>query len=466
MYLRQTAWRIERVFLVLYLALGLMGIATFAPFQAPDEIFHFLRAYAVAEGQLVAEVRPETHEAGNFLPVLTGWPADAVQTDGFWDSAVVRGRWLICSSWREEGSFWQLEFDDSRQEFYNNPTSQLYAPVNYAVSAAGIMLAKLFTSKLAIFLYAGRLLNWLVSGICLYAAIRCLPRRWHWLWLVVALLPMNLQEYFSLAPDGLVFALSALFFALILHWREQGERLSTGSLSALYGMVALLALSKIVYLPLVLTALLLPQRCFGDARRRRLHLAAAGLLALALNLLWLGVAAHILVVAGPLWSDPVAQKSFILHEPLVYLGVLVHTFAGQGGEFLFQMLGGKLGWLTIHISPYLVAAYGSLLLLAGLAGPPGGVERVERMGLLLLVLGEAVLISTALYVQWTPLQSPVINGIQGRYFLPLLLPLGLALLPSDGWVGLSGRWGQWIFVSLIGLIDAAILLQAAHFVWN
>ena len=32
----------------------------------------------------------------------------------------------------------------------------------------------------------------------------------------------------------------------------------------------------------------------------------------------------------------------------------------------------------------------------------------------------SLLIYTSLYVQWTPLKYNIVNGIQGRYFIPLL----------------------------------------------
>ena len=467
---READWK--RVFLGLYLALGLLGLVSFAPFQAPDEIGHLLRACAVSEGQLVAETRPGTREAGALQAALKGWPPEAQKTDEFvpllGEGTWVRHiRWLSFYGWQQAGSFRELEVDESAREFCNVPTLALYAPTNYAVPALGILLVRPFTDKLLAYLYAGRLLNWLAAGLCLYVAVSLAPRRWRMLWIAVALVPMNLQEYFSLAPDGLAFAFSALFLALVLHGRQQG-RLSAPSLIFLYILAGLIALSKIVYLPLVLTACLLPPSCFGSVQRRWLCLLGLGAFALALNLAWLKVAAHILAVAAPPWSDPGVQKAFVLGEPLSYLGVLARTFMAKGTAYVWQMLGGELGWFTIHISHFVLALYGGLLLLGGLgsraqeAGLPIGPG--SRLLLLALVIGETVLIGTALYVQWTPPHASLIDGIQGRYFLPLLLPLGLALLPAAGSPLLSGRAGQHLWALALGLTAGTALLQGAA--WN
>ena len=37
--------------------------------------------------------------------------------------------------------------------------------------------------------------------------------------------------------------------------------------------------------------------------------------------------------------------------------------------------------------------------------------------------GTILLIFSALYAQWTPVGNDVVKGVQGRYFIPLLLPL-------------------------------------------
>ena len=38
-----------------------------------------------------------------------------------------------------------------------------------------------------------------------------------------------------------------------------------------------------------------------------------------------------------------------------------------------------------------------------------------------------LLIFTSLYIQWTAVGAPVIDGVQGRYFLPILLLVPIAL---------------------------------------
>ena len=59
------------------------------------------------------------------------------------------------------------------------------------------------------------------------------------------------------------------------------------------------------------------------------------------------------------------------------------------------------------------------------------------------ILGSAELIFLSLYVTWTPVGMDRIDGVQGRYFIPLL-PMLLFVLPGGlGWRRMPG-WMFWI----------------------
>ena len=48
-------------------------------------------------------------------------------------------------------------------------------------------------------------------------------------------------------------------------------------------------------------------------------------------------------------------------------------------------------------------------------------DLTTKMVFLIVFVVIVLLIYTSLYVQWTPLKSPLIIGVQARYFLPILL---------------------------------------------
>jgi hypothetical protein len=79
--------------------------------------------------------------------------------------------------------------------------------------------------------------------------------------------------------------------------------------------------------------------------------------------------------------------------------------------------------------------------------------------LLILAIGAACLFATylALYLTWTPVGAERIEGVQGRYLLPLLALLGLALprlaLPR----ATALRVGCTALVALAGLATIAML---------
>ena len=46
---------------------------------------------------------------------------------------------------------------------------------------------------------------------------------------------------------------------------------------------------------------------------------------------------------------------------------------------------------------------------------------MEKLFMVLIYIVIVILISTSLYLQWTPVGKNLIIGIQGRYFLPLVM---------------------------------------------
>ena len=82
----------------------------------------------------------------------------------------------------------------------------------------------------------------------------------------------------------------------------------------------------------------------------------------------------------------------------------------------------------------------------------------------LIFLGGSGLIFTSLYVQWTALRNEVIEGIQGRYFIPLIIfPALLAMYRQDKNreketnVSVCEKSGQYYYLILLTLNGIALL---------
>ncbi len=126
-------------------------------------------------------------------------------------------------------------------------------------------------------------------------------------------------------------------------------------------------------------------------------------------------------------TSVLGQLTFIFQDPLRYskilLGMmgkdLVGYLMGPGTFFNYGYLGGlSWGWTLT----------GSLLLLFGsLSGPDflneqEGLGKKDKILTAIMIFGLTAVIYTSMYVTYTPVGSAVIEGVQGRYFIPLLLP--------------------------------------------
>lgn len=413
----------EQGFLVMWVSLSLLFGISSPLFNVPDEVAHFYRAFEIAQGHLVSVMDEKMFMAGRELPV-----------DG--DLNLFRESWQ--SFWKNAGLR-----ESAEPVFHNFFNTALYSPATYIPQSAGIAIARLFTDRIVIIAYAGRIVNWLSVTAILYAAVRILPRGKRFV-IFFLLMPMNIQESFSLSPDGMTVAIAVLMASLVLFLRERcHEKMSVGILVLLYVLAGLICLNKIVYMPFCLMYLLIPEHCFGKKRKKLAHGICMGVLVLSLSLGWLWLCGDFLLKQG---ADSQLQLMYILRHPIQYILVLSRTLIWYSGDWLEGMAGRYLAWLDISVPKILIYLFlfrMAYLLMEGEKNKAADFREVSdedcrsdraeaafcRGILIFMIAAVVILICTSLYMQWTVPYSLYISGIQGRYFIPVLLPLYILIHP-------------------------------------
>ena len=138
-------------------------------------------------------------------------------------------------------------------------------------------------------------------------------------------------------------------------------------------------------------------------------------------------------VEGASISD---QLTLIISHPLDYLTLLSNTAGAQFGDKLISPEAlGNFAYIRNSIFLDNMNLYFILLTTIILAFFTGNSENTlnkkQRISIICLNLVLIVLIWTALYLSFNPVGSNNIDGVQSRYFLPLLFLFFIALQPKN-----------------------------------
>lgn len=367
--------------------------------MAPDERNHFLRAYEVSCGGWTSQHLGKEGVGGNYLPAAL---------DEFQDPAA------------------EIDKEDITELHYGN--TALYAPVSYLPQSVGIGVARMITGNVSVIFYAGRFGNFLASMLLCLWAISLMPFGKRVLFLVMAF-PMSLQEMASMAPDGFTIALSMAFFAYIFRLQCKEGKVGKKDLALIGFMGIVIALCKIVYVVLLLLVFLLPKEKFENKKDAALLQFGIPGAALAMNLVWLKISAGYLVEFMPGVSSGEQVKYVLAHLP-AYCMVVVRTIQAWGVDWVMSLIGSSLGALDVRVSNMVWMVFLVMFVYEVCNCRKMGwkVRKSDWVVLVLTFLSGSALICTSIYVQWTAVASPMVSGIQGRYFTPLLPCLALSVV--------------------------------------
>ena len=437
--------RLETLLPVFFVAFALPVCLFFAlampPGQAPDEPAHIARADSLLHWQILGTRRPAT-SAHVAEAVIRFDPSLLFVTFPFKDNLHLSGMKMTPALQRQLRA---IPWNGART--FSVVNTAVYFPVFYIPSALAIGGTRLLRGSPYDALVAGRLVNALVYILAGALALRVAPRGRRLLFALLCL-PMTLSLAASFNPDGLLLATMALAVALLGRGLEAGA--NAGRQPGFWIAAAGLACAFAVKPPYLTFAVLflLPL----DTLLRRPALLRRRLPALALvvlpALVWSFVALRYVSVPftrpayapGPLWpgshtvlfhaTNPLAQLAVLRADPTRLISLPWRTLFSPGMPgLLWQQMIGVIGDLDVVLPGWLYGLWSAALIAAVLGdmAETEGAGMADTAALLIAAMVCLLGIYVIEYLTWTNVGRAAISGVQGRYLLPMLAPLALAL---------------------------------------
>lgn len=422
------------VFATALVGMGLVFAVFFTPFSVPDEDYHYAHAYKYAN--LMApgvEVDSARREDIRFISDLYDKDLTCENWESVGDTFSVFARADGMMPLTSIEGFWHKGLDVGGDPFQAR-----------IASAVGINLARLLNLSGVMTFYVGRVFNMLLGAALIILAVRLTPIGRNAM-MAIALFPMTLHLLGSYSYDATTLGLAFLLIALTMRLLYGSGIVSRGDLAAYLVVATLIGPCKIVYFLVALPVLLVPSKRFASRRTEVLFKAAALLLPVVaimatrlfkiLSIL-MGPASPFAAMANldtpdPLASMPRYSMAHLLTHPLELIKILVRTTWTSADFYLIGLVGGSLGWLRPNIAAN-IREIVMLCLLAVLAFVGDAQARVyprrrDRVVFAAVFVLIYAIVSVTLLLDHTPQGSPVIEGVQGRYFLPALPLVYLAL---------------------------------------
>ena len=403
------------------LLFGTLIILATPPLRGPDETAHFLRAYGVAQGDIVPSVRDAQGRKGVLIPQRLYEGFD------FFESVRIQEK----EAGFAYGPVFRAYFNrrPARVDLERVPTfvayagSEGYSPVAYLPQVAAALMARAldldFVATFYLMRFAGLAA---LTGLIAYA-IAMLPNL-AWAFLAISMLPAAIYGRSVINADGSALASAMVVTAFWLRGILLPQLHILGPQSF---WMMLCALTKAPNLVFILLGLM-PLRGMPG---RRWHLLALTILpAIAVAVIWTFSSGadtatwRMVEITGQNLDafNPAVKLTYLLDHPLHFpAAVIIALHEKDLGEFWRQVIG-VLGLFDTVLQRWVYPTVSVLFLCTFLTRLPLATAARYQVATVatITVLVYIVVVYFVCYLAFTPLDESTVWGVQGRYFVPIL----------------------------------------------
>jgi uncharacterized membrane protein len=407
----------------LSLLFGSLVILETPPLRGPDETAHFLRAYGVAQGDLVPSLRDGENRKGTLLP-----PRLYAGFNFFENVRIIE---------KEAGFSYRGVFEAylgyprssvaPSVAFVPYAGSEGYSPIAYLPQAAAALLARALDLTFLPTLYLMRFAGLLVLTGVIACAIAIVPG-FGWPLVAIAMLPAALYGRSVINADGSALAAALMVTALWLRGAITPQR--TASWQSLW-----MVLNALTKAPNV-TFVLLELRLLKDRQGFR-RLAFIVLPALAAAAAWTFSSGadtatwRMVEITGraPDAFDPSAKLAHMIEHPLHFPSAVLGALDAKSAAELWRQTIGVLGLFDTVLLGWVYPLVSVLVLTSFFT--PLSLARSDRLQVpasaIVTAIAYIAVVYLISYLVFTPSDVNRVWGVQGRYFIPILPLVAIAL---------------------------------------
>lgn len=432
-------YKIEKIFLAIAIPIGMAYLIFLIPTYAPDENAHIYRSYEISEGILFTKTNEKNLIKSN-IP-----------------SFFVENNHKTLNKYNKLNEEIKKDTNYENKVEVDNPAYS-YFPTLYFPNTIMFLIGRIFNINGIVVLYLARIVNFIIFLICGYYAIKIIPFG-KILLMTYLLIPMSVHQAISLSADSITNSTILLFIAYTLNLYYKGK-INKKDKILYISLAALVSVQKIVYFPIVLISVILINVDKMTKKEKIKFILTTIIVGLVVGILWI-----LLEPKGEATEDiyaiqnnvnSVEQIKFILTHPISYIKIVCNTIDLNIENYYLWFMGFSLGWMDIGVKRIWLDIYFVILLFSPFLEKNDKELKIrDKLILISTFLIIFVLTLTALYVGHSGVGTDIVKGIQGRYFIPVVILLLLCMCGKERYIKFKNI--NLIYPILIVLLNANIV---------
>lgn len=337
-------------------------------------------------------------------------------------------------------------FSISKNNNYSNidmESTEIGQLFGYFPAVMGTTVSRILHLGAVTTVYVSRLCNFIFYLFLTYFSLKKIPFG-KVLLFVITMLPMASHQMFSLSYDTIINSASFFCIAYGMFFVYQSSKVELKDI-IVYGLSGLLLLFNkgsayafILVIP-ILAKYFNPN---GGAYAKKIKKLTFLIIILGIILIklrtYIGAekVTSLSSIAGQKIVSWTGTPSYTLTEMLSNIPntiqLFLKTFVEKSGYYINTAIGSLMGWLIIPIPAWIINSWiGILITSAFVEKSDCDVFTYEHKLLYFFIaLGIILVVMLAMALDWTPSGYTVIEGVQGRYYIPIIFLLLIPLQNS------------------------------------
>ena len=438
----------KNIFLSISGVIGVMMIFIITPGNVPDEPSHYIRSYV--------DSMAITKEAKNSakLPKCIDLLMEKFTHDVHSLQIKYSGKSYIAELTRDSN------YNDTNNFVSSYENTKYLSFLPYLPSAIVNYVTRLLNLPILIGFLLCRLINFIISTILCYYAIKTTPR-FKKVFALIATLPIFLQQAAGIDMDFLTNSVAFLFIATILKYYFEEDKLIAKNLVILACEGLALGLCKFGYFPLLLLPIMLPNKKFKNKGTGIIFKISLFIIPIIISYF-----ANFSAVSNPNTNEnDMYTVKTVISNPINSAKICIKTFIARFPGDSFTKLIDGFGWSTKYQLEFSLWTVGAIYIILMFTDNEDSIKLNKRIRIIMLAICSIIylILYGVAFTEWTSINLDKINGLQSRYFIPILPLFYIAISNNFFKANIKDKWKLYSILLFVAHILTCISILNAFY---